>query len=126
MSLETTHTFPHGPNAPAAARAAVQAALAGHVDREWIAEMRLLVSELVTNAIRHGVDRTGTVELSLALAGRCLRVEVTDGGTGFIPPVRAHDSEDLGGWGLVVVEELVDSWGVDAVGGTRVWFERNV
>ena len=126
MSVEATHTFPHGPTAPAAARQAVDVALAGRLAHDGLAELRLLVSELVTNAVRHGLDRRGAVELTLRLAGRRLRVEVADGGAGFTPPKGGHDPEDPGGWGLVVVDELVDSWGIDAARGTCVWFERNV
>jgi anti-sigma regulatory factor (Ser/Thr protein kinase) len=126
MSIDATHRLPHGPTAPAAAREAVDVALAGRLAQDGLAELRLLVSELVTNAVRHGLDRRGAVELTLRLAGRCLRVEVADGGAGFTPPTGGHDPEDPGGWGLVVVDELVDRWGIDAAGGTRVWFERNV
>jgi anti-sigma regulatory factor (Ser/Thr protein kinase) len=126
MSIEATHRLPHDPTAPAAARQAVEVALAGRLAQDRLAELRLLVSELVTNAVRHGLDRRGAVELTLRLAGRCVRVEVADGGAGFTPPTGEHDPEDPGGWGLVVVDELVDRWGIDAAGGTRVWFERNV
>jgi anti-sigma regulatory factor (Ser/Thr protein kinase) len=126
MPIDATHQLPHGPTAPAAARDAVDVALAGRLEQDRLDELRLLVSELVTNAVRHGLDRQGAVELSLRLAGRCLRVEVADGGDGFTPPTGEHDPADPGGWGLVVVDELVDRWGVEAAGGTRVWFERNV
>jgi anti-sigma regulatory factor (Ser/Thr protein kinase) len=126
MSLESSHQFPYGPSAPAAARAAVDDVFAGELEPAGIAELRLLVSELVTNAVRHGGTRRGGVGMSLRLVGRCLRVEVFDGGDGFEPPVRESDPHAPGGWGLVVVEELVDRWGVDVAGGTRVWFERNV
>ena len=64
--------------------------------------------------MRHGLARRGAVELTMRLAGRRLRVEVADGGTGFTPPAGGHDPKDPGGWGLVVVDELVDSWGIDA------------
>src|SRR4051794_5333605 len=123
MSLQASHRFPHGPTAPAAAREAVEAALAGRLAPAGIAELRLLVSELVTNAIRPGDDG---VELCLRLDDEKLRIEVTDGGSGFAPPGRNADPTQPGGWGLVVVDELVDRWGVDSAGGTRVWFERNV
>jgi anti-sigma regulatory factor (Ser/Thr protein kinase) len=126
MPLETTHRLPHGPTAPAAAREAVDSALDGRLAGEGLAELRLVVSELVTNAVRHGRGRGGVVELTLSLADHCLRVEVVDGGGGFIPPARVPDPEERGGWGLVVVDSLVDRWGVEGAGGTRVWFERNV
>jgi anti-sigma regulatory factor (Ser/Thr protein kinase) len=126
MYVEATHRLPHGPTAPAAAREAVDAALDGQLAREGLAELRLLVSELVTNAVRHGRGRDGAVELTLSLADSRLRVEVADGGGGFVPPDVVPDPGDPGGWGLVVVDELVDRWGVEGAGGTRVWFERNV
>jgi anti-sigma regulatory factor (Ser/Thr protein kinase) len=126
VSLDVTHRLPPGPTAPAAARDAVDDALAGTVDPAGIAELRLLVSELVTNAIRHGRAGSAGVGLSLHLNDGRLRVEVTDGGSGFEAPGGQADPTAPGGWGLVVVDELVDRWGVENAGGTRVWFERNV
>jgi anti-sigma regulatory factor (Ser/Thr protein kinase) len=126
MSLQATHKFPHAPTAPAAAREAVESDLVGQVEPANLAELRLLVSELVTNAVRHGANRSEGVELCVCLDDRRLRVEVADGGQGFSPPGRNDDPTQPGGWGLVVVDELVDRWGVESAGGTRVWFERNV
>jgi anti-sigma regulatory factor (Ser/Thr protein kinase) len=126
MSLQASHRFPYGPTAPAAAREAVDLALAGRLGEDGLAELRLLVSELVTNAVRHGLGRRGAVELTLSLAGRCVRVEVADGGAGFVPPVPVPDPDETGGWGLVVVDRLADRWGIEGADGTCVWFERNV
>lgn len=79
----------------------------------------LIVSELVTNAFRHG---QGKIELSIEwLAGR-LRLEVHDGG----PPARldvvAEAHRDAGGYGLWLVAQLASDWGV-ADGEKRVWAE---
>ena len=77
----------------------------------------LLVSELVTNSVAHGV---GTVVLRLELVADLLRVEVRDEGHGK-PGIREDPGAD-GGWGLRLVDALSRRWGVresDAL----VWFE---
>jgi hypothetical protein len=51
-----------------------------------------------------------------------LRVEVRDGGAGFVPERRRERSEP-GGWGLMLVEGIADRWGVKRDPTTTVWFE---
>lgn len=80
-------------------------------------DARLLVSELVTNAFRHGMP---PITLTTELHAEFLRVEVADAGGGR-PRRRAKPSAD-GGWGLLLVEQASDRWGV-ADGSMRVWFE---
>jgi anti-sigma regulatory factor (Ser/Thr protein kinase) len=126
MPPEVLHRLPHGPEAAAAARDAVDAALASQLTSDAMPDLRLLVSELVTNAVRHGHECDGGVELTLDMEGGRLRVEVRDGGAGFVPTPRDPDPTTPGGWGLVVVDRLADRWGVEDTGGTRVWFEMNV
>lgn len=95
------------------------------VDERRLGDLRLLVSEVVTNAVRHAGMETGeTIRLEIAdgSEGR-LRVEVSDGGSGFTPVKRDPDLERPGGWGLYLVEELADRWGVETGGRTLVWFE---
>lgn len=87
-------------------------------------DVRLLVSELVTNAIRHAHAGPGaTVRLIVQADADRLRVEVHDHGGGFSPSVPDPDPTRAGGWGLYLVEQLADRWGVDGANGTRVWFE---
>jgi anti-sigma regulatory factor (Ser/Thr protein kinase) len=87
-------------------------------------DVRLLVSELVTNAIRHArTEPDATVRLLVETSDGRLRVEVHDHGAGFEPAPRDPDPTRAGGWGLYLVEQLADRWGVDAADGTRVWFE---
>jgi signal transduction histidine kinase len=81
----------------------------------------LLTSELVTNAVRHaGGD---AVRLVVALTGTLLRIEVHDPGNGFELKAPSDDPLRASGWGLVLVEELADRWGIDHDPRTRVWFE---
>jgi anti-sigma regulatory factor (Ser/Thr protein kinase) len=85
--------------------------------------VRLLISELVTNALRHG-DQEVPLELHASWDGT-VRVEVIDHGRGFIPTPRAQPLEEPGGYGLFLVGELADRWGVDTDECTTVWFEVN-
>jgi anti-sigma regulatory factor (Ser/Thr protein kinase) len=88
-------------------------------------DVRLLVSELVTNAVRHaGLATEDRIRLLVQLSDRVLRVEVHDPGTGFELRAPVPDPARASGWGLYLVEELSDRWGMDGLGpGTRIWFE---
>lgn len=80
--------------------------------------LELAVSELVTNALKHG---DGGIEVQLSADGPELRLEVADEGAG-LPAVRECSDGESGGWGLRLVEELADSWGTETESGTtRVW-----
>jgi anti-sigma regulatory factor (Ser/Thr protein kinase) len=85
-------------------------------------EVKLLVSELVTNGILHG--RAGdedTILLGLDVNGG-VRCSVIDHGSGFA--ARAKRAAESGGWGLRLVERLADRWGVRrTANATCVWFE---
>jgi anti-sigma regulatory factor (Ser/Thr protein kinase) len=84
----------------------------------------LLVSELVTNAVKFGgSDESGTVRVRLSSSPSFVRVEVIDEGPGFQPGVREGGNPLAEGFGLSLVDELADRWGVDAERGARVWFE---
>jgi anti-sigma regulatory factor (Ser/Thr protein kinase) len=84
--------------------------------------LRLLVSELVTNSVRHVTGSPQPVELAVWIGARAIRVEVRDGGTGFEPGKPEPRGAD-GGFGLFLVERMASRWGVDTQDGTRVWFE---
>jgi anti-sigma regulatory factor (Ser/Thr protein kinase) len=107
-------------DAPARARKALER-LAGRVSPHRMRDVTLLVSELVTNAVRHAEGEL--VRLVVALDGRALRVEVHDPGLGFDVRTPAPDPTRPSGWGLYLVGELADRWGVDQTPRTRVWFE---
>ena len=90
---------------------------------------QLLVSELVTNSVRHGgLPADASVEFSVRASAETLMVEVADAGRGFngtlsLPRVAAGTASPSG-WGLFLVEQIADRWGaVQQDGETRVWFE---
>ena len=115
--------FDSGPTAAAAARNALLA-LEGRVGEDLLGDARLLVSELVTNSVRHSdVRPDDVVEMTVSVSETTLRVEVADRGKGFEPKARDADRTRPGGWGLYLVDQLADRWGVIRDHFTRVWFE---
>jgi anti-sigma regulatory factor (Ser/Thr protein kinase) len=108
----------------ASARRAL-ARLSDLVPRGTLDDARLLVSELVTNSVRHARAPGGPIEVRAAVDGTTLRVEITDRGPGFEPPPpRAPSTVEASGWGLYLVERVADRWGTTSADGrTCVWFE---
>jgi anti-sigma regulatory factor (Ser/Thr protein kinase) len=112
--------LPRDARAPGWARRAVEA-FADDFPTAAAADVKLMVSELVTNSVKYG----GTGEISLALRSEesgHLHAEVADDGGRFVPRDRDRPATEIGGWGLFLVETLADRWGVRE-GGARVWFE---
>lgn len=115
--------FEAGPTAAASARNALMA-LDGRLDEDLLADVRLLVSELVTNSVRHsGIRHHDLVRMQVQVTANTVRVEVADPGEGFAPKPRDSDRSRPGGWGLYLVDELSDRWGVARDQLNRVWFE---
>ena len=113
------------PSAVPVARTALDL-LGEKVSPQTLEDLRLLVSELVTNSVQHaGLGPSQTIELKVTLSGETVRVEVNDQGGGFEPSPRTEQSQDESGWGLYLVSRLSDRWGVTNDGVTRVWFEVN-
>ena len=88
----------------------------------------LLVTELVANAVVHGSsspEDTVTVRVCKSPSG--VRVGVIDSGPGFEPESRERSAGLLeGGWGLYLVEQMADRWGVEQGREREVWFELDV
>lgn len=120
--MPTTHRvdIPRDPRAPAHARRAIEC-LEPEVSPEVVPDVKLLVSELITNSVKYGGDGEVTLQIEVETPER-LRVEVVDQGSGFVPKARSRPATDVGGWGLHLVKELSDRWGVYE-GSTHVWFE---
>jgi signal transduction histidine kinase len=82
----------------------------------------VLVTELVTNSLRHAAP--SPIVVHLAAAERIIRVEVLDGGPGFAPADRPPGPD--GGFGMLLLRSLADRWGVVTDDGTCVWFELEI
>jgi anti-sigma regulatory factor (Ser/Thr protein kinase) len=114
-------SLPPEPGSVGEARAKVLEAVNSDIDGTHLETLRLLVSEVVTNAVRHGSD--GAPVLLHASWNSRVRVEVVDHGAGFTPAPRDRPLEEPGGFGLFLVGTLADRWGVETNDGTTVWFE---
>lgn len=99
--------------------------LGDELPEDQLGDVRLLVSELVTNSLRHAeLDETDAIQLSVTVTDATVHVEVTDPGRGFDPVEDVRSDPDRSPrWGFLLVETLADRWGVDRTAGTRVWFE---
>ncbi|WP_181785574.1 ATP-binding protein [Streptomyces phytophilus] len=113
-------TLAREPESPAIARRLVRAALADWGLEDLADDSTLVVSELVTNAIRHA--RRESIRVTVERADTaCVRVGVVDFSQAH--PVRRESAlEDDGGRGLALVGELADAWGTEPLPwGKRVW-----
>ncbi|MFG2960600.1 ATP-binding protein [Streptomyces sp. NPDC048291] len=109
-------------------RAALHAVLGGWgVGQDVLEAAELVLSELVTNALRVSVpsDRQVGIRIVRLLTDGLLRLEVSDAGSG-TPEVRVPGDEETGGRGLLLVEAMAHRWGVDRRAGgigKTVWAE---
>ena len=111
-----------GPYAVTAARLAL-ADLETHLDESAAFDVRLLVSELVTNSVQHAqVAAEDSIVLVVSINDHTVHIEVRDEGPGFSPPAEPPPDDADSGWGLFLVEQLADAWG-QREDGNGVWFE---
>jgi serine/threonine-protein kinase RsbW len=116
--------IPLGVLAPGVARHAVADWLADQVAPSVLETALLLVTELVTNSVRHsGVPEGDDVVVRVDLWRDGCRLEVEDPGRGGAIALQPQDPRNGGGMGLNLVQMLSERWGVvRAAGGpTRVW-----
>jgi len=93
------------------------------LDRRRVDDLQLVLSEVVTNAIRHGSE-SDRVRLAVTPKSDFLCVQVTDSGSGLAPRPRATAPDEHGGWGFFLIEHLTRRWGMTREDRrTRVWFE---
>ncbi len=124
MEAEVSAEVVPGPGAAAEARRALEG-LGDLLPTGKFEDVRLLVSELVTNSVVHaGLSPDETITVTMTVQGGLARGEVRDRGPGFEPPQEPTPKPDLTGrWGLYIVEKVADRWGVAHTGSKSVWFE---
>jgi anti-sigma regulatory factor (Ser/Thr protein kinase) len=99
--------------------------LADLLPPEKLEDVRLVVSELVTNSILHaGLSPEEQISLTVTVSAGSVRGRVCDPGSGFEAPSEPRPRPGLkGGWGLPIVERISDRWGVERNSYACVWFE---
>jgi anti-sigma regulatory factor (Ser/Thr protein kinase) len=115
--------LPAALDSPRRARVLARDLVGEQLDGRRHNDLLILVTELVTNAVRHaGLGPEDTIVLHLAVADGVVRAEVCDPGRGFVPVVERAPGPD-GGFGLVLLRTLPDRWGIAIGDATCVWFE---
>lgn len=123
----TQQEFTGDSGSPAAARAFAKAALGELITTpiapELCDDVELVVSELVTNAVRAG---SPTVRVEVLREGARVTVRVTDKAAGW-PEEREAGIRDTGGRGLPLVSAVSSAWGVRLAGaGKVVWADVDI
>lgn len=125
LENQSVFRFPATLAAPALARMATAGALDGAYKPAAETSV-LLVSELVTNSVRHaGLTPDQQVEMRITRLPNRVKFEIVDSGAGFEARPRRREIDDVGGWGLYLLEQLSSRWGV-RTGPTTAWFELRV
>lgn len=124
MRASSAVLLPHAPSSVAIARQYLTAELVATGVRESVIDdVNLIISELLSNAMRHGRPlASGEVRLTWTTNDDAIEVSVSDGGAR-TEPRRGHPTlSSLGGRGLGIVETLAECWGVHRdEDGTTVW-----
>jgi anti-sigma regulatory factor (Ser/Thr protein kinase) len=112
------HLDPDAASVRQARRLACEVAEA-YLDKGQLEVFKLAVSEVMSNAVRHGGDVGSAIRLAVTPKDGYMCVQVTDAGPGLVPKPGALEPEDDGGF-----EQLTRRWGVTREDNmTRVWFE---
>jgi sigma-B regulation protein RsbU (phosphoserine phosphatase) len=120
----TEFRIPGGARAPLSARAKLTESLEERFARCLVDDLRLLVSELVTNCVLHGgVGEAAEITVRARLRADAVRTEVCHDGPRFDAPADDPDLGSPGGFGLLLVDRMASSWGIGGRCQTCVWFE---
>jgi two-component sensor histidine kinase len=116
--------LPANSRAPQAARQLLADSLPELTTPAVLHDAQLLVSELVTNSVRHGgLGEDDDVVVRVAVSAGLLRLEVENPHTVGVVVRREPNGTANGGYGLELVRLLSTRWGVSRESTTSVWFE---
>jgi anti-sigma regulatory factor (Ser/Thr protein kinase) len=115
--------LPAAPSAAPTGRSEVTRRLSRRLAVGVLEDARLLLTELITNALRHsGMRPDDEIGVKAELSDGTLRLEVRDPGRNGEVARRAAGARG-GGFGLFLVDRLTTRWGVERRNGTMVWAE---
>ena len=118
--------IPADARAPASARHALTD-LQPMLDTEVFESAALLVSELVTNSVRHAsIGENDLIDVHMEATERGVRIEVDDPGPGFHWRGPFRDPASQGGFGILLLDELASRWGAERGAPARVWFQLDI
>lgn len=122
MKAHDTVRLPFVPSTPGIARTRLAAFLTVHrASNEVIDDALIVVSEMIANAVSHGVPTSdGMIEISWSINGTLLELSVYDAGVGGSLKPIDFDEDSLSGRGLSIINRVADRWWVDMSKGTRV------
>jgi serine/threonine-protein kinase RsbW len=125
---EIAHALPHDEDSPGHARRIAWEVVGDRLSPERIKDLELMVSEVVTNAVRHAPAlEGGVVKLRFQIEDHLLRTIVEDGGRNFRFESATFDSMvGEAHLGLQLIDHLSDSWGLSLDGKKAVWFEMDL
>jgi len=114
-----------GVQAAADARAELAGRLGPRLDPQTVGTAQLLLSELVSNCVRHGAARRpgAWIDITVSLFPQALWVEVSDGGPSFHHQPSRAPADAIAGRGLHLVDQMATRWGISGRRRARVWFE---
>jgi anti-sigma regulatory factor (Ser/Thr protein kinase) len=116
-----TSPLPSDPSAAAAARGLVRSCLDGWGLAHMTDDVELVVSELVTNAVRYG-ERP--ISLRAGMQGRTLTLAVEDADPSRVPTQRDAGPDSTGGRGLLLIGAVSQRWGCTVGPSSKiVWAE---
>ena len=116
-------SLPALPSSATTARSEVTRRLAQRITHGALEDVRLLITELITNALRHsGMTSDDQIGVKAELSHGTVRIEVHDPGRDGPVEIRKPGLRG-GGYGLFLVDRLTSRWGVERLNGTTVWAE---
>lgn len=116
-------TLPAKSVAPSIARGTLDP-LQTRLSEDTYFTVQLLVTELITNSLRHAqFDEGDAIDIRVEIDDNRTKVSVCDPGGDEVPKLLEQDLEATGGRGLFLVDAMADDWGVKTNHRTCVWFE---
>ncbi len=118
-------TYPSLPESVGRSRDLLKA-FEGTVEVHTLFDVRLVISELVTNVVRHAeAAEDSWIGVDVAVSQGLIRGEVSDAGAGFSLPLLPElpPPGQVAGRGLYMISRTVDRWGVTRQEFFCVWFE---